>query len=594
MVLAAVLALPGSALAATTFCVPDDTIAGCPENSTPEADVPAAVAAAADGDTIRIGVGTFPKNPPAVSDAGKRLHFIGEGMGQTIIQGLGSPAMELSAAQSTVSNLTVNLHDEQGGLGLMLAGTATKVAVTATGTNNTTNPLGVQLLSGGTFSQGTITLPLTATEIDHYAGVIGSGTVSDSSITAPVAVGADVSSATPAVVRDSITANQGVLVGTSGGAVDDSLIRTAAGTQPELGIGLDASVGSGTVVARHDTLIGSSSAGSIGVSVPAFPAGAPATSKGTIESSIVRGYAASFSAVASAPFFSATTTVAVNHSFYDGALDPDHTGTNATATITPDATSGNKDPLFVNAAGGDFHLTAGSPAIDAGEATVASGESSTDLDGNPRVVTGHKGLQPTSDVGAYEFQPSAPTATARVEESSVVLGTPDTFGATGGDASPGDAVTFTWLFDDGGTAAGPTVTHIFTTPGPHTATVTVTDLDGFTADAQVALTVTVPRPKLTNLTIKPRALRNGRKATISYRDSEPGTVRLTVQRVKKHGKFARAGTLAHRSVAGVNRITYRPRKLRPGRYRIVAVPTDAAGAGPAVTARFTVRKLKKR
>lgn len=50
---------------------------------------------------------------------------------------------------------------------------------------------------------------------------------------------------------------------------------------------------------------------------------------------------------------------------------------------------------FLHAAGGDYHLAFGAPAIDAG--TVVTGVT-TDLDGNNRVT----GAQP--DIGAYEFQ----------------------------------------------------------------------------------------------------------------------------------------------------------------------------------------------
>ncbi|HWW01486.1 MAG TPA: choice-of-anchor Q domain-containing protein [Candidatus Acidoferrum sp.] len=82
----------------------------------------------------------------------------------------------------------------------------------------------------------------------------------------------------------------------------------------------------------------------------------------------------------------------------------------AGANVTPGATlhnccttplpagTGNitNAPLFVNRAGGDFHLTSSSPCINSGNnAYVAT---AADLDGNPRVVAG------TVDIGAYEFQ----------------------------------------------------------------------------------------------------------------------------------------------------------------------------------------------
>ena len=61
------------------------------------------------------------------------------------------------------------------------------------------------------------------------------------------------------------------------------------------------------------------------------------------------------------------------------------------------------DPLFVNAAGGDYRLQAGSPCIDAGNNAYAVG--SVDMDGNPRIYNGRV------DMGAYEWRPSVPSGT---------------------------------------------------------------------------------------------------------------------------------------------------------------------------------------
>jgi hypothetical protein len=66
------------------------------------------------------------------------------------------------------------------------------------------------------------------------------------------------------------------------------------------------------------------------------------------------------------------------------------------------------DPLFVNAAGGDFRLQPASRCIDAGNNLYVAG--STDLDGLPRIVGG------TVDIGAYEFQ----GVPARLNAESVI------------------------------------------------------------------------------------------------------------------------------------------------------------------------------
>ena len=59
----------------------------------------------------------------------------------------------------------------------------------------------------------------------------------------------------------------------------------------------------------------------------------------------------------------------------------------------------NQNPLFVNAAADDFHLTGNSPAIDKGNNAVCP---ATDYDGNIRPADGDEDGTDTCDIGAYE------------------------------------------------------------------------------------------------------------------------------------------------------------------------------------------------
>ena len=63
----------------------------------------------------------------------------------------------------------------------------------------------------------------------------------------------------------------------------------------------------------------------------------------------------------------------------------------------------NDDPLFVDAASGDYHLQATSPCIDAGDNSYVPSGVTTDLDGNPRITDGDGDTTATVDIGAFEY-----------------------------------------------------------------------------------------------------------------------------------------------------------------------------------------------
>lgn len=574
-VLVVTLATAGVA-SASTLCVPNNAIPACHGTGADEPSITDAVNnAQPTGDTIFIGAGTYNES---VDDSGKAITFVGAGVGKTIIQGLGSPAFNVQASGSTLTGLTIRLYNAPGETGLQLAGTALNVAVTGAGTMNATNSIGVALVHGS-FSRGTVSLPLTGGDVTNYGGVIGPGNLNDSTVTAAVGIAdaGGISPGIPTVHRVHILANQGVLVETQPFTMDGSVIRTVPGSSPELGIGFDQLTMFGSFSLRHVDLIGSSSPGSTGASAVAYGLVEPATTTALLESSIVRGYATSVSALANNTGLGPTsTTITVSHTFYDSARATTVAIAGGHAVINRDSRSANLDPLFVNPATGDFRLKAGSTAIDGGESALAAGESITDLDGHARAIAGHNGDAPTSDIGAYEFQPHAPTITASANTTRIASRRRITFSAIGADASPGDAVTFRWRFDDGGVATGASVSHAFVRQGRHTATVTATDLDGFTAGASV--TVTILGPAISKLRIK----RARHRITITYHDSQAGTTTLKLFRRRSRRALK---TLTHHDRAGGDSIHL---TLSPGRYRLTLLPHNPAGTGARVTARFKV------
>ncbi len=113
-------------------------------------------------------------------------------------------------------------------------------------------------------------------------------------------------------------------------------------------------------------------------------------------------------------------------------------------------------PQFVNAAVGDYREAPGSPTIDAGLNATANG--GADLAGNPRALPGLLacGTPPPAitDIGAYEFVPTAPTCApppARMKKPKLlqttlakarIHGRTATFRFTGSGGSPGAALGF--------------------------------------------------------------------------------------------------------------------------------------------------------
>ena len=128
------------------------------------------------------------------------------------------------------------------------------------------------------------------------------------------------------------------------------------------------------------------------------------------------------------------------------------------------------DPGFVDAAGGDFHLTPGSSAIDA---SVTSGIGECDLDGNSR----YQGTEEPAraDKGCYEFDPDTLALGVTYSALSKLYPGPVAFTATLNGGRLDDGACW-WTFDgreptaESHDAAGACVTNTLA-PGTHTVRV---------------------------------------------------------------------------------------------------------------------------
>ena len=145
--------------------------------------------------------------------------------------------------------------------------------------------------------------------------------------------------------------------------------------------------------------------------------------------------------------------------FEQNGTDIDGTFTGGTHTI-------GGDPFFINPENDDYHLGAGSAALDAGtDAGIV-----VDTDGNPRPIG------PGFDIGFDEADPITGLAITYSPSPTVTVQTPATFTAT---LTGGNGVLYAWDFGDGSSAeSGNPVTHTYSQPGIYSATVTATNSSG--------------------------------------------------------------------------------------------------------------------
>ncbi len=164
-----------------------------------------------------------------------------------------------------------------------------------------------------------------------------------------------------------------------------------------------------------------------------------------------------------------------------------------------DVSSSAADPRFVDPVNGDFHLLAGSSAIDGASSGIPNWPP-VDAEGRPPLddpFTANLGAGPVpfADRGAFEYvPPQPPVAALNVTPPSGTAPLAVTADATGSTDPDDDIATYRFDFGDGtvvGPQASPTATHTFAA-GTWTVRVTVTDATGLTGAASQVVTVAPP------------------------------------------------------------------------------------------------------
>ena len=173
------------------------------------------------------------------------------------------------------------------------------------------------------------------------------------------------------------------------------------------------------------------------------------------------------------------------------------------AATGKDTHSFGEDPLFTSPATGDFHLRAGSRAIDSGNSGVANWPP-FDAEGRVRVddpATPNTGVGTIAyaDRGALEYAVVGIPPVAVLDVTPASGGAPLFVTADGSGSSDPDASIATYRFDFGdgtivGPQPGPIATHTYPSVGTFNVRLTVSSSDGGVASTLRTVTVSTAQP----------------------------------------------------------------------------------------------------
>jgi PKD domain len=624
--------IPAAAANATTYCV--GSYPGC--SGTSEPTVQAALTASegtAGNDSVYIGDGTytgpFTWDPSGVS-------------GTLAIIGHSQTATHLSAGSATVLKLGSDSNSavaSVSGIGITIpAGAATGLStsgnvsgVTVTRTSMTVCATGIS--AAGDAAVQSVTVDMGAENECGNSGVTlyQQATLSNSTVAAGYAVEATGGQHT--IRRTTVTADYtGVeSCGNNVSEVDNVLVRLRGDNAIAFDTYTNRCGGSTSVSTQtisHATVIGTGAEEQTlaHVSAPSNGSNAATATLTSVVSDGVPVTAYRQSADGNSAFQSQIT-------FRNSLVDLTHQQAQGPGQIVDGGGNLTGAPLFADAANGDFRPLWNSPLVDHGSTAPldASSESTFDLLGRSRIADGDGDGVPRRDIGAYEYHGPVPRLAG---PASATVGAVLGYDASASSDPDTDTLSFTWSFDDGAAAVGPQVQHAWATPGAHKVSLTVVDTTGLIARTSLTTVVATPgsggggpggggskdttAPAIGALKLSPARflvargstptsakLRKG--TTIRFTLSEAASVKLTITAKgrrsgrkcvakRRRGKACTLtlGTLTRTRVpAGSVKLAFTGRigrkALRPGRYTLTAVATDAAGnRSSARKATFTI------
>jgi PKD domain len=490
---AGILAVPAVA-SADTFCVRDPSGCAGPAKGDLKTALASAAANGAAKDTIRLGAGSFNEGP-VLDEVGNPVDIVGTSAEDTTLVGTGKniTVLRLLDPGSTVSNLEVKITGTGSETGIELAGKGSHLKVTNSGTQASSK--------GVAFSGAFPWLQASSVALSYGPNDIGyavhsaatHATITDSNVAGMRGVWAALGQVD--VERSRVWAQQGLTASGAYATASDTSFRVPGPSPSNYTPYALSAAGTGWSTV-HAARVSAKGLGTGGVGLYATPTdGAGNHATIDLQGSVIDGFDTAVWANQSG---GATSTVTTSWSAYAYAYPSVLVKGGATYT----AAASNLDLTgtsvgFLDAANADLRLRHDSPLVDRGDPAFQP-VAALDRDGHPRLRDGDGAGGTRVDIGAAEYQRTAPVATATATPATADRGQAVTFTGTASDADAGETPTPQWAFDDGSSASGATAQHAFTSAGAHTATLTITDPTGLTGAAQATVTVNAAAPAPTS------------------------------------------------------------------------------------------------